>query len=442
MKATVRWGAILAVQVTLFLTSLACAQDQVRLEERFVPGYRYHVSQRVDLTGTLTPPSEKGQPTAKPVSIRGDSAIEYDERVLVVDTPNAILKTIRQYERMTIQRTIGEAPQSASLRPAVRRLVLLREGTKKAPFSPDGPLTWDEIDQVRTDVASPLLVGLLPDHLIRPGDNWQATPTAVQELTDLAQIYTGKLTCTFEKIVRNDGKRLARVGLSGTLEGRDQDGAATHSLKGFYDFDLDTGCLCYLQINGTQVMLREGREVGRIEGRFVLSRRPDVENPQLTDAALRGLSLVPDEENSRLLHEDPNAGLRVIYPRRWHVAGTRNSNQVSLETAGGALLLLTVEPLNRTPTTAQFLAESRDYLQTQKARILTIEPAKALPGTNLERFAIETEVDGHKVRMVYYLARFPNGGLVAVARVPSEDQAALLAEVERMVRATTVTRQP
>ena len=442
MKATAgRWGANLTGLLTLLLAPTVPAQEPVRLEEPFVPGYRYHVSQRVDLSGTLTSPAEKGQAAARPISIRGDSAIEYDERVLVAGTGNGLLKTIRQYERMNFNRTLGDAVQTATLRPGVRRMVLLREGAKKAPFSPDGPLTWDEIDQVRTDVASPLLVGLLPDRPVRPGDTWQATLATVQELTDLVQVDDGRLTCTFEKITNNDGKRLARVGLAGTIKGNDQDGATVHTLKGVFDFDLETKCLSYLQLNGTQVMLREGREVGRIEGRFVLSRRPGVENPRLSDDALRGLSLVPDDENSRLLYEDATAGLRVVYPRRWHVAGTRGSNQVGLE-AGGALLLLTVEPLARTPTSAQLLAESREYLQTQKARVLKIEPSQALPGTGMERFAIETDVDGQKVLMVYYLGRFADGGLVAVGRVPANDQAALLADVERMVRAVTVTRRP
>jgi hypothetical protein len=443
MNASAAWrGAKLAGFLTLLLAPMLSAQDAVRLEEAFVPGYRYHVSQRVDLSGTLTAPPEKGQTSPKPISIRGDSAIEYDERVLEVAPGNTLVRTIRHYERMNFNRTLGDVVQSATLRPAVRRLVLLREGSKKAPFSPDGPLTWDEIDQVRTDVSSPLLVGLLPDRPVRPGDTWQATLATVQELTDLGQVNEGRLICTFEKVVSNDGKRLARVGLSGTLRGSDQDGAAIHTLKGVFDFDLEAKCLTYLQLNGTQVMLRESREVGRIEGRFVLSRRPGVENPRLSDDALRGLTLVPNDENSRLLYEDPAVGLRLVYPRRWHIAGTRGSNQVALEAAGGALLLLTVEPLVRTPTSAQFLAESREYLQTQKARILQVEPPQALSGTGVERFALETEVDGQKVRMVYYLGRFPTSGLIGVARIPPNDQAALLAEVERMIRAAAVTPRP
>src|SRR5579884_3130490 len=160
----------------LFLVPLlapaAPAQEPVTLRERFAAGYAYHVSSRVDFTGTLTPPPEKGQP-ARSLSTRGDSTIEYDERVLAVGGDGQVTRTVRLYDRMEFHRTIDGRAQSASLRPAVRRLVLLRDGPRKAPFSPDGPLTWSEIDQVRTDTLTPLLAGLLPDRPVRPGDAWE-----------------------------------------------------------------------------------------------------------------------------------------------------------------------------------------------------------------------------------------------------------------------------
>ena len=39
----------------------------------------------MDLTGSLTPPAEKGKPAPKPLAVKGDSAIDYDERLLTVE---------------------------------------------------------------------------------------------------------------------------------------------------------------------------------------------------------------------------------------------------------------------------------------------------------------------------------------------------------------------
>ena len=102
------------------------------------------------MSGSLTLPEEKGKPAPPPLTIRGNSAIEYDERILGLTANGQVRKTIRICGRVDFQRTVGDKPQESSLRPAVRRLVLLRESRdKKAPYSPDGPLTWGEIDIIK-----------------------------------------------------------------------------------------------------------------------------------------------------------------------------------------------------------------------------------------------------------------------------------------------------
>src|SRR5207302_9654634 len=61
------------------------------------------------------------------------------------------------FRSIEFQRNIGDREQQQTIRPAVRRLVLLRHNNTEVPFSPDGPLTWGEIDLVRTDVFTPAL---------------------------------------------------------------------------------------------------------------------------------------------------------------------------------------------------------------------------------------------------------------------------------------------
>ena len=163
----------------------ARAEDPLRLLEVFPSGYQYHVSTRVELSGSLTLPAEKGKATPKPLSVSGDSAIEYDERVLTVDKNGLVQKTARVYRKMEFQRKIGEQPQETSLRPEARKMVVLRHKNQEVPFSPDGPLTWGEIDLVRTDVFAPALTGLLPDKAVQVDDRWKASALAIQELTDL-----------------------------------------------------------------------------------------------------------------------------------------------------------------------------------------------------------------------------------------------------------------
>src|SRR5262249_31157416 len=154
-----------------------------------------------------TPPPEKGK-EAMPVTVRGESAIEYDERVLAMDSNGIVQKTARIYRRIDFQRNVGGREQQQTIRPAVRRLVLLRKDNTEVPFSPDGPLTWGEIDLVRTDVFTPALSGLLPRQAVPKGERWKASLDAVKELTDMERIEEGGLDCKLEEIAELmiDGK--------------------------------------------------------------------------------------------------------------------------------------------------------------------------------------------------------------------------------------------
>src|SRR5207302_7186095 len=145
----------------------------------------------------------------------GKSAIEYDERVLTADTDGQVQKTFRIYRRIDFQRKVGERQQESTIRPGIRRLVVIRHENAEVPFSPDGPLTWGEIDLVRTDVFTPALLGLLPDQAVRRGDRWNATTAAVQELTDLERIEEGGVECRLEEVATLEGRHYARVAMKG-----------------------------------------------------------------------------------------------------------------------------------------------------------------------------------------------------------------------------------
>jgi hypothetical protein len=428
----------------LFFTSAAqlLGDDAVRLQERFPAGYQYHVSSRTDLTGALNPPAEKGKPLPKTVSVRGDSAIEYDERVLDVAPDGTVRKTLRICRRIDFHRTVGDRPQESTIRPAVRRLVLLRRNNQEVPFSPDGPLTWSEIDLVRTDVFTPALTGMLGDREVRIGDRWTATTAAVQELTDMERIDEGRLECKLESVATKEGRRQARVAFSGSVRGANEDGPNRQQLEGHLLFDLESNHVSYLYVKGISSMLdKDGKEVGRVEGRFVLSRTLLDRSPELSDDALKGVTLEPNDSNTMLLFDNPDLGVRLLHPRRWKVAEVRGS-QVALAGADGSGILLTVEPPARVPTGVAFATESREVLRGLKARVLRgEEPRTVRANPLLEQFALEAELNGQRLFLDYYVTRQATGGATLAARLTPTDLAALRKEVEGIARSITITRK-
>jgi hypothetical protein len=426
-----------------FLWSAVRADEAVTLRESFVPGYQYHVSSRVDVTGSLALPADPAQKDSvrKMLPVVGDSAIEYDERVLSVEGTD-VKKTARIYRRVDFRRKVGDRPQDATIRPAVRRLVLMRLRQVEVPFSPDGPLLWGEIDLVRTDVFTPALAGLLPTQQVHPGDRWTAADTAIQELTDLERIEDGKVECRLDQVTVLNRRRLARITFSGTVRGLNEDGPNRQVLDGYLFFDLESNHVSYVSLKGVHILLdKDGKEQGRVEGQFVLTRQANPDVRDLSDAALKGVKLDPDDDNTLLLYDSDDLGLRFLYPRRWRVAGVRG-RQLGVDETNGSGLMLTMEPAAQTPTGAQYLAESRTWLQGQKARVLRVTEPRLLQTSPhaIEHFSIEMEANDKRAMMEYFVIRQKMGGATLAARLLPNDLANLRREVERIARSVEVTR--
>jgi hypothetical protein len=440
-------AAVHSPLLVLCLAAISCAttrlaaEEPVRLQEQFAAGYQYHVSTRVELSGSLSLAAEKEKPTPGPLAVVGDSALDYDERVLAVNPDGQVQKTVRIYCRIELQRKVGDRRQQTTVRPAVRRLVVLRRDNVGVPFSPDGALTWAEIDFVHTDVFTPALVGLLPEKPVGPGDHWTARAPAVQELTGLEHIDEGTVECKLEQLTVLDQRRHARVTLSGTVRGTNEDGPDRQQLEGYFFFDLESQHLSYLYLKGTNFLLdKDGKEVGLIEGHFVLTRQAHTSAKDLTDEALKGVTLEPNADNTQLLYENPDLGIRFLYPRRWRVAGVRG-RQLGIDAPDGSGILLTAEPLARVPSAAQFQLESRTYLQEQKASVLRVDAPRRVQAApqELDQFGLEVQVNGQRVHMDYYIARQARGGVTVAARLLPDDLSNLRKEVEAIARSLSVT---
>lgn len=422
--------------VAALLPAPAHAQDRVRLAEAFRPGDLYNVESRVRLTGRLTVPVEPGKP-GTPVELSGESRVGYAERLMTADPGNE--RSVRLYKQMDFSRKTADRPQSLSLRTPVRRVVLMRKNSAEVAFSPDGPLTWGELDLIRTDVFAPALAGLYPDGPVAPGDAWRVREGAVKELTDLETLEAGSLECSLVGVSPINGRRTAQLALRGAVRGVGEDGPTRHSVEGTLYFDLESNFLAYLSLTGTQEMFDEaGKSAGVISGRFTLTRTPAREAAGLSDRDLGGLSLEPGLLNTQLLYENADLGLRFVHPRQWRV-GTQRGNQLTLDAAGGGMLL-TVDPIEKVPGTPQFQAESRQQLQKFQARVKSETPPSRLTGESgpIDTFRTEAEVGGEAVTLAYYVIRGGGHGLTVAVRCPTRDAPALLADAERILRTVSL----
>lgn len=424
---TRRFYAIVLLNAAV-LAGTGSAQTPIRLAEDFSPGSTTAVELRVEIAGRLTLPAAKDKPSRE-LKVVGRSLLKYDEQVLSPDDAGGE-KVLRQYAVTEFERSVGDTPQKAEVRAAVRRMVVHRTEKAKSAFSPDGPLTWNDLDAVRTDVFGPALVsGLLGGKDAKPGDSWQASAAAVRELTDLETVEAGGLTIKFEAVVPVKGVDHARLSVSGTIRGVDEYGPARHTLDGTAYFDLTAKRLDYLGLTATRELLDgTGKANGRMDGRFTLTRTKATPVPE---ADLAKLDLKPSATNTRLLYENPALGAAFLYPRRWRV-GAVQGKQITLDGPNGAGLLVTLEPAGKLPTAAAYKEEVVEFLKKQKATVGAVGEVSKL-GT-ADRFGIDAVLAGETVRMEYAVVPGPAGGAVIAARLPRADAAVLVADVDAVVK--------
>ena len=437
--AVVRFAPWLAVMAAIMAAGRVHAQDSIRISEPLPLGAQHYISCRVEVSGSLTLPAEKGQPSPKTLNVSGTSTIDYHERVLTLNDAKQVKTTARMYRKLDFQRKVGDQTQTATLRSNVSRLVMLRQNQVEVPFSPDGPLTWSELDLVRTDVFTPALTGLFPTQEVRLNDRWSAATFVIQELTDLDKVEEGSVTCQLAKLESINGRRYARVSFNGSVRGVGEDGPTRHTLDGYYLFDLESKHLSYITVRGSQQMIdKDGKTIGTIEGNFVLTRRPEI-CKELADTALKPLKLEPNEDNTQLLYDNAELGVRFLHPRRWKIAGVRG-RQVGVDENSGSGLLLTLEPLNQTPTAAQFAKESKEYFEKQGVKIIRVEQPRQLQGgaTTIEQFSIDVEVQGKRTLMVYYVLRQARGGATIAGRVLPQQQQLILQDMEKLARSLQI----
>ena len=424
----------LSLLLSLTLTSTLFAQQAIRLTESLTTDTVYRISTKTAIVGELSVPDGTAADVHK---VRGSSELVYDERPLL-PLPDGSQRVARSYSVVDFTRIMDDRKQSAEIRPAVRRMVVLRsnEGAK-APFSPDGPMKWSELDVVSADIFTPTLVtGLLPKQAVRPNDRWQADAAAVQELTGYRTITQGTVEVTFVSVVRVGQESHAKLSFGGTLEGTTDDGPSKQLITGTAYYNLERNLLTYINLKGTHDLLNaEGKTTGRINGTFVLERDRTARNVDLSDRALSQLTLEPNVENSRLLFDNPEMGLRFEYPRRWRV-GNAEGTRIPIDGPSGAGILLTIQPAAETPTSNQYQAEVLEYIAKQKWPIQNLERPRmvATRPVRIDRFGMDVTTEKEQVRLEYAVILEGTMGATAAVRLPAKQAQLLQRDVDAVLQ--------
>ncbi len=243
------------------------------------------------------------------------ATLNYDERTLEYASADAgPLRSIRCYQKATVTIRPDTDSEQHTLRDQRMTIGVLIEPPHASLYSPAGPLTRDELDLVDLFGSSLLLDRLLPDKAVAVGESWKHSSNLVGALLGLDVVAQSDLQSTLVSVAQG----VARLEMSGHVEGAIEGASSSIDVKAKYRFQLDTGRITWFGI-----LVKIDNSIGPagpgLEGtaRVQMTIVPDASAPRLTDAALKDLALKPAPELLQLAYESPAGGWRLLHDPRW-----------------------------------------------------------------------------------------------------------------------------
>ena len=262
-------------------------------------------------------PGETKEKSPKPLALKVETRLDYDERVLAIDTKGTARRVARRVAQAASAINGEVRPMAAVLRSEVALLVADRRAGEVVVFSPSGPLTRSELELVQ-GVGDPLVLpDLLPNREVEVGARWTVGNEAARGLSGYDALAVNKL----EAVLESADESSARVTLSGEVRGAVLGGEGTMVCEGALTFDRKAGRIGRLTLNRTESRQPGPVEAGLdIKSTLTVDLKPAEAGAELSEAAVTGpvLSLDAGPEHEQLIVLAPGGKYSLVHDRDWH----------------------------------------------------------------------------------------------------------------------------
>lgn len=405
----------------------------------FRVGDIYRVSSKSTLRGDipLIVPKPGEKPVPKRATIDGEQLVRYVERP-ISESGGTITRVLRIYEQVDNRRVIDGTPQSVVLREPVRRIVMDRRGEREVAYSLDGPLTWTELDLLRTHVWVATLKGFLPRGMPTIGQNWTAPEASTLELLGLKKRVDGSIECSLRGLVDHHGRALGQVAFFGTVRGLSEEGQTRDEARGGVYFDAATGRMDSCRAQGIREILDvDQKGIGRLDVDFQFRVEPLERAEGLSDQDVARIADSPPDSALDLLFEHPGAGIRFVHPRGWVLVQT-SPHRFHLDRPG-ASIVLNLETPGKVPTALEFRQQVQKFLEKEKLLIRRQSSPAPLPErAGASHFDFEVELDQKPTVLDYWVVPDGERGVTVTGRFPAVAASELRTSMVRLVRSIQV----
>ena len=393
------------------------------LAARQVPGRTWQVDAQLRVGGQVLLSKDK-RSMKLPISVVGQ--FRYQELPLAGANH---LRSVRYYEEVTAVIKVDRDGSKPILRSDRRLFVADWDGTGPATlFSPNGPITREELDLVDILGNSLVLGTLLPDRPLAVGAKWSNSDESLVALLGLSAVSQ----CDVESVLVQVKGQSARIAVGGTVLGSAAGVGTELRLKGRYDFDLTLG-----QITQMELVVDEDRALGHVgpgldvTARLTLKRHPVGSSERLARVAATLASAAVDRADLELDLQSAQAGFQLTHDRNWYVTEASRDLIILRRVDRGELLAqanispLTSKSSDRQTNLAQFQKDIRFALNDRFGAFVNASQWLNRAGHQVYRVVARGAIEELPIEWRYYLVSAAGGHRVALAftvEVPLADR--------------------
>lgn len=386
----------------------------VTLAEPATDQRTFSVRSRLQVEGNIQTATPGGKSVG--LTMKVDAKLSYLERRLPAAGKGAeALRSLRNYETAEASIDIGGRKTVNQLHESRRVIVAEGERPGVRVWSPNGPMTYDMLELLRTPGDSLALLGLLPVDEVSADSNWEPADWVISMLTGVEAVSKSELKC---RITRLDDQ-YAIIEVVGSLEGAVLGALTKINVTGQVACDLSKKIIRQAKITQT-----EERAVGavspgmKVTATMYVDRQVAPNSGPLTDKLLATVPINPSSENLSLIFNTP-WNLRFSFDRNWHIFHqTGDVAVLRLMENGGLVAQCNVSQLQAAPpgshtSERDFQNDIRTALKDQLKQIQNAEQLRTPDGRYLYRVTAVGESRNVPMHWFYYLCAAPDGRQIA-----------------------------
>lgn len=282
----------------------------------------FRVRMEIDVNGNVNLANDPMVPDSpkRVLPIAGKMMLDYEERYLRpagATKESDIIAAERMYHEATGTSTLNRGEKQTELRKSLASIVARRDQLPETIYSADDYLNHEEVELLRTPVASCAIDSLVPSKSLRPGETEEVSPQTLASVFNLTAVAASDVQM---EVVSVDSKQ-AKLQMKGKLDGSIAGVPSQLRVLGKLTFDRQSKLVTWAAI-----AVHETREIGNAVPGFDVTAtirmiRKPLSRPQILPTTVARVDFENSPPRERLLMNiaSKHSGVSALMDRRWRI---------------------------------------------------------------------------------------------------------------------------